>query len=932
MTNLDDLRHIMANLKGITDYFKKLIFKVFKKHHAVFSNLKQEGDDVLFEFEENFSNSSLIIKNRLTSKTLEYKIENNQVHVPLKDLFHFKKGIFDIFVKVGSKNTIRVRFTEKNESFYALYENEEKTLMAYSTKNQNLSLKFRKIIDIDYNINSFVLKDGKLGIIGLLDFNANINQDFSPDFFMRIVNRNNKKEYYEEIISGYIEIPMDNLLESLDFGIYDLYIICKLGNKEYKRRIKHSFKNSENKMYLNDSIYSVMFYSTSYGNLSFKFDYNYLITDLEIDGDNIIINGEFLNGIDIFSNEDMKDSTFSPNFFIEIKNRYSGQRIEREILSEETSFSLTEFLEIADGKFFDFYFKISNDSINTKKRIRFSSKIEKLKFTLKEAKKIFILYSTIHGGLSISLEEKDFDMDITHLENVNNVLLVKGNFSVLNEDITNISKVSIIGKYRFGLETNEFPLDFIGNEFEGFIDNFDFGDLDLLDTRIDFYFRIYDGEVFYQDLIYLSNFKSIVNDEDRFLVNIYKDDLFYSYYSSQGKHSFALWITTEQSFEKSYVIARGRTIYSDSLKEKLNENMIFFESFFGKSYAGNPKYIYETMLKMGLDKKYTFVWAYSGENKDVIPGNPIIVERFKAGDYYKYLALSKYWVNNIIFPIHYKRKGNVYLQTWHGTPLKKLGFDITIPGPEVEGRENFYNESRNWDYLISSNAYSTEIFKRAFKFKKDVLELGYPINDIFFVENGEKIKQLKEKLNLPMDKKIILYAPTWKDDEKNDSWEHYFKLEIDLERLREKFSDEYIILLKMHHLVSENLKIDEIMKDFAIDVSNYDDIQELYILSDILITDYSSVFFYYAHSKRPILFFVPDLEHYISNVRGLYLNMETDMPGPIIKDNDHLIECLENIDDVKEKFKEKYDEFYEEFCSICNGHSSEEIIKKVFEL
>ena len=526
----------------------------------------------------------------------------------------------------------------------------------------------------------------------------------------------------------------------------------------------------------------------------------------------------------------------------------------------------------------------------------------------------------------------DFDIDITQLENVNNDLFVKGNFSVLNENINNITKVSIIGKYRFGFETNEFPLDFKGNEFEGFIDDFDFGDLDLLDTRIDFYFRIYDGDVFYQDLIYLGNFKSFSNDEERFLVNIYKDNLFYSYYSSQGKHSFALWITSEQSFEKSYVIARGRTIYSDYLKDKLNENMVFFESFFGKSYTGNPKYIYEAMLKMGLDKKYTFVWSYSGENKDIIPGNPIIVERFKAGDYYKYLALSKYWVNNIIFPIHYKRKGNIYLQTWHGTPLKKLGYDITIPGPEVEGRENFYSESRNWDYLISSNTYSTEIFKRAFKFEKDVLELGYPINDIFFEENGEKIKKLKEKFDLPMDKKIILYAPTWKDDEKNDSWEHYFNLEIDLERLHEKFSDEYIILLKMHHLVSENLKIAESMKDFAIDLSNYDDIQELYILSDILITDYSSVFFDYAHSRRPILFFVPDLEHYISNVRGLYLNMETDMPGPIIKDNDYLIECLENIDDVKEEFKEKYDEFYEEFCSICKGHSSEEIIKKVFEL
>ena len=210
------------------------------------------------------------------------------------------------------------------------------------------------------------------------------------------------------------------------------------------------------------------------------------------------------------------------------------------------------------------------------------------------------------------------------------------------------------------------------------------------------------------------------------------------------------------------------------------------------------------------------------------------------------------------------------------------------------------------------------------------MELGYPINDIFFKDNDEFVKDLKSKLNIDENKKIILYAPTWKDDEKNDSWQHYFNLEIDLERLYEEFSDEYVIILKMHHLVSENLHIDEKMKDFAIDLSSYDDVQELYILSDILITDYSSVFFDYAHSRRPILFFVPDLNHYIENVRGLYLNMEKELPGPLIKDNDQLIDTIKNIDEISNDFADKYDEFYQRFCSLCDGDSSEKIIKKIF--
>ena len=359
--------------------------------------------------------------------------------------------------------------------------------------------------------------------------------------------------------------------------------------------------------------------------------------------------------------------------------------------------------------------------------------------------------------------------------------LIEGTFDVLNEDIHNIDKTTIIANHRLESQSNVFDLDFKVDEtnkkhytFKGVIDEIKSSSDNILDLRMDFYLRIYDEDIYYQSLIDLSTFKYFENDEDRFLIKFEKDGKVYSFYATENRHSLALWITTESAWLKSYTIACGRTVYSKTLKKPLNNKMIFFESFFCKSYSGNPKYLYEAMLEMGMDKEYTFVWAYSGKNKDIIPGNPIIVDRFESGDYYKYLALSKYWINNIIFPIHKKRPGNVYLQTWHGTPLKKLGYDITIPGPEVQGRQNFYNESRNWDYLISSNHYSTKIFRRAFKFEKEILEDGYPINDIFFRDNMDFVKTLKSKLGIDEDKKIILYAPTWKDDEQSGSWEHYF--------------------------------------------------------------------------------------------------------------------------------------------------------------
>ena len=911
-------------------YLNRAVARKIKEKDGVSCTLTQEGDNILLKFQTRHSlkDSSLELKHRSSETILEYPIEGKTSIVPLKDLFEFNKSVFDVYVRFDSENQVRVKYNRRNESFSAIFENERKAIVSYSTIKNNLSLRFKRIFSYSSDIESFDLKDGKLTINGLLDLDMQVdNPNVNLEFYLKIINRFSKKEYQKKMESGNITIALDEVLETVDYGIYDLFLIYEFNGEMVERRVKFP-QESDAGLFLRDEKYPIYIYPTLYKNLSFRFDYDYLITDFKVDDDNLIINGEFPNDLNIYEGK----ASFLPDFMIEIKNRRTGQRIEKEILNGKSIVPISEIFEIADEGLFDFYFKVGSNLINNKKRIKFIPELKTLKFALKENKRVLTIYPTVYGRLSLRLKKKDLDMDISRLEEMDKKIFIKGSYTALNEDIQEISKATIVGKNRFGHEENEFLLDLKGNEFEGFIDEFDFGDVNLLNLRIDFYLRLYDEDVFYEDLIDLTNLKNFYNDEERFLINLPNGDDLYSYYATAGKHSFGLWITTEQSFEKSYVISRGRTIYKEASKERINENMIFFESFFGKSYAGNPKYIYEAMLKMGLDKKYTFVWAYNGDNKDIIPGNPIIVKRYEAGDYYKYLAQSKYWINNIIFPIHYKRKGNVYLQTWHGTPLKKLGFDITIPGPEVEGRENFYEESRNWDYLISSNEYSTEIFKRAFKFEKEVLEMGYPINDIFFRKNGKVVSEIKDRLGIPKDKKIILYAPTWKDDEQNDAWDHYFNLEIDLERLYDKFGDTHTILLKMHHLVSENFTIDEKMKDFAIDLSDYDDIQELYILSDILITDYSSVFFDYAHSRRPILFFVPDLEHYVSEVRGLYLNMETDMPGPLIKDNDYLIECIENIDAVENEYKERYDKFYEKFCSICKGHSSEEIIKRVFEL
>lgn len=761
------------------------------------------------------------------------------------------------------------------------------------------------------------------------------NDNSDDEYIFGISHRVSNKNIEKKVKSNKVSFTIDEIRNLSNTGYFDCYIKLNDSSEE-KKRIK--FKDENNSFYLifnRTKLFRAI--STKYNNLSFRInpnDLTYEIEDYRIDGKNFTLNGKFkfsYESIDLNVNDDVEGNYF------EIKHRKTGKRLDAPIINGQVTFSLDEIISMENEGIFDAYFKIHDNFNYFKKRISYTSEIQAFKVLSKENGRIFSAYATERNNLSFEAINADFDHNITEIIPKENSLIVKGNLEVINKDIEKVDKIFILGKNRLDSQSNVFELNIketeIGKyDFEGIITPYIESDEKILDLRMDFLIRVCAGDIYFQELINLSNYKSFENDENRFLTNIETNENIYSYYATKNKQSLALWITTETAWEKSYIIAQGRTIYNKYFKEPVDKKMVFFESFFGKAYSGNPKYIYETMLEMGLDKEYTFVWAYSGEDKSIIPGNPIIVERFEPGDYYKYLALSKYWVNNIIFPIHKKRKENVYLQTWHGTPLKRLGFDITIPGPEVEGRRNFYHESRNWDYLISSNAYSSEIFERAFKFNKTFLEMGYPINDIFFRDNDQFIRDLKSQLNIPSDKKIILYAPTWKDDEQNESWEHYFNLEIDLERLYNKFSDEYVILLKMHHLVSENLVIDEKMKDFAIDLSGYDDIQELYILSDILITDYSSVFFDYAHSRRPILFFVPDLAHYINNVRGLYLDMKDELPGPLIMNNDDLIEVISNIDQVSAEYAERYDEFYERFCSLCTGKSGENIVKKVFKI
>lgn len=365
------------------------------------------------------------------------------------------------------------------------------------------------------------------------------------------------------------------------------------------------------------------------------------------------------------------------------------------------------------------------------------------------------------------------------------------------------------------------------------------------------------------------------------------------------------------------------------IHKPLIKNCILFESFFGKNYSDSPKYIYEYLAK-NFPEKYQFIWVID-KNNTKIPYKHKKVKRFSI-QYAYYLARSKYFVFNGRQPQWVaKKEDNIFLQTWHGTPLKKLVFDLDdINSASPKYKQQVYKQQQAWDYLIAPNAFCSATFRRCFMFENTMLETGYPRNDILHAPNKDEIaEQIKKQLHIPKNKKVILYAPTWRDDEYYTIGQYKFELHLELKRMKEELEQDYILLIRTHYFIADSLNLNR-LKGFAYNVSRYDDISELYLISDILITDYSSVFFDYANLKRPMLFFTYDLEKYRDVLRGFYFDLEKEVPGPLLFTTEEIINAIRNIDQITSDYSQRYNEFYHRFCEWEDGHATEKVVKSVF--
>lgn len=359
---------------------------------------------------------------------------------------------------------------------------------------------------------------------------------------------------------------------------------------------------------------------------------------------------------------------------------------------------------------------------------------------------------------------------------------------------------------------------------------------------------------------------------------------------------------------------------------------IIFESFGGRQVSDSPYAIYKVFktLYPGIN----MIWSIDRSQKTFCKQHDIAYVIRRTSKWVRLLEKSQFWISNARFPSWVKKPNYVtYIQTWHGTPLKKLGLDIenvSMPGTTTaKYHKNFVREANRWDALVSPNDYSTQIFRSAFGFNNQILKIGYPRNDELINTSKDEITAIKEQLGIPLDKKVVMYAPTYRDNQFAEKGKYTFELPFNLDDFRKSFGNDTVLILRMHYLISNALDISN-YSDFVYDFSNYPNISDLYLVSDLLITDYSSVFFDYAYLKRPILFYPYDYHLYKEELRGFYLNYEKDLPGKIANNSRELLaEINHALAHPDMSANQKFMDFYNRFCAINDGLSSLKVVNYV---
>ncbi|MFF3289548.1 CDP-glycerol glycerophosphotransferase family protein [Streptomyces sp. NPDC003023] len=383
-------------------------------------------------------------------------------------------------------------------------------------------------------------------------------------------------------------------------------------------------------------------------------------------------------------------------------------------------------------------------------------------------------------------------------------------------------------------------------------------------------------------------------------------------------------LTSDQSKLRMY-----HEVYS---RLPVKKRTVVFESHLGKQYSDSPRAIYEEMVARGLD--FEAIWSYAGSPKD-FPKDATLVRRWSL-PYLKALARAEFWVDNQSYPLKLvKRPETTYIQTWHGSALKKMGFDQpsqkALPRQQQEAQQRTLDR---FDHFLVRSEHDVRTLAKAFRLKeKTLLRVGYPRNDVLVrardaeAAAGSRARgPLAEELGIPADKTVLLYAPTFRTTGRGRH--SRFELPFDVDRFAEEFGDRYVLLVRAHYL--NHVVLPPTVRGKVINVSTYQDVTPLMELADALVTDYSSVMFDYAVLDRPMLFFTYDYDAYVHEGRGTYFDLLEHAPGPVFRTEDEFHDALRSLEAQTPKYAEARRRFVAEFGEYDLGTASQSIVDQFF--
>ena len=358
-------------------------------------------------------------------------------------------------------------------------------------------------------------------------------------------------------------------------------------------------------------------------------------------------------------------------------------------------------------------------------------------------------------------------------------------------------------------------------------------------------------------------------------------------------------------------------------RTRLNESSAVFTSLWNRPPSGNPLAIYRALSEHAPHIKGT--WIISKRFTDDVGSLPHVVAGSREARALCHSA--KFFVNDVNFPNELvKRPGQIELQTQHGTPLKFMGLDLQAY-PVAANKMSFgwlLKRVDRWDFNLSSNRYSTEVWRRAFPAVHDILEYGYPRNDALINPNHKVREETRTRLGVPEGNLAVLYTPTHRDGVGQ------FDLGLDAAAFIERVGDNITLLIRGHYFYDPSDRLEGLVDTGRIiDVSDDVEIEPLYLAADAMICDYSSAMFDFANLGRPIVIYGYDWDEYRSQ-RGTYFDIMAEPPGAAVRTMDELVDVFTSKAYDSDDARERLARFQAIFCEFDDGRAAERVIKKFF--